>query len=121
MKKCIIADSSPIIRLLLTRIMENLQYEIHEAEDGEEVVELCEKLEPDLIIMDTKLPILDGLDAMYKIRDMQKLNQPRIMFCSGSTDVEHIKEALEGGADDYILKPFDEEIIISKLEILDLV
>ncbi len=121
MRKCIIADPSPIIRLLLTKIMENLQYEIHEAEDGEEVVELCERLEPDLILMDTKLPILDGLDAMYKIRDMLKISQPRIIFCSGMTDVDHIKEALDGEADDYIMKPFDEEIIISKLEILDLV
>ena len=82
MKKCIIADDSKIICMLISKIMGNLGYEILEAEDGEEVVELCEREEPDLIIMDTKLPILDGLDAMYKIRDMLRINQPKIIFCS---------------------------------------
>ena len=120
MKKCIIADDSAIIRMLLAKIMENLQYEIIEAEKKKKVVSLCEKLEPTLIIMDTKLPILDGLDAMYKIRDMLRINQPKIIFCSSITDPERIKEALIGGADDYIMKPFDEEIITSKLDILDL-
>ena len=71
--------------------------------------------------MDTKLPILDGLDAMYKIRDMLRINQPKIIFCSSVNDPERIKEALDGGADDYIMKPFDEEIIVSKLDILNLV
>ena len=107
--------------MLISKIMGNLGYEILEAEDGEEVVELCEREEPDLIIMDTKLPILDGLDAMYKIRDMLRINQPKIIFCSSVNDPERIKEALDGGADDYIMKPFDEEIIVSKLDILNLV
>ena len=67
MAKCLIADDSKVIRMILSKIMSNLKYDIIEAEDGEEVVELCETEEPDLIIMDTKLPILEGLDAMYKI------------------------------------------------------
>ncbi len=120
MKKCIIADDSKIICMLISKIMSNLGYEVIEAEDGEEVVEMCEREEPELIIMDTKLPILDGLDAMYKIRDMLRINQPKIIFCSAVNDPERIKEALDGGADDYIMKPFDEEIIVSKLEILNL-
>ena len=70
MAKCLIADDSKVIRMILSKIMSNLKYDIIEAEDGEEVVELCETEEPDLIIMDTKLPILEGLDAMYKIREM---------------------------------------------------
>ncbi len=121
MPKCIIADDSKIIRMILMKIMENLRYEVIEAEDGEEVVELCEKHEPRLIIMDTRLPILDGIDALYKIRDMQRIEQPKIIFCSAVTDASKIREALDGGADDYIMKPFDEEIISGKLEILDLI
>lgn len=120
MSICMIADDSKVIRMILSKIMNNLKYEVIEAEDGEEVVELCEIKEPNLIIMDTKLPILDGLDAMYKIREMTKIRQPKIIFCSSITDPVRIKEALDGGADDYIIKPFDEEIILSKLEILNL-
>lgn len=121
MPQCLIADDSKVIRMILSKIMNNMKYDVIEAEDGEEVVELCETKEPDLIIMDTKLPILDGIDAMYKIREMQKIKQPKIIFCSSITDPERIREALDGGADDYIMKPFDEEIILSKMEILNLV
>lgn len=121
MPKCLIADDSKVIRMILSKIMSNLKYDIIEGEDGEEVVELCETNEPDVIIMDTKLPILDGIDALYKIREMQRIKQPKVLFCSSITDPERIREFLNGGADDYIMKPFDEEIIISKLEILDLV
>lgn len=121
MPQCLVADDSKVIRMILSKIMNNMKYDVIEAEDGEEVVELCETKEPDLIIMDTKLPILDGIDAMYKIREMQKIKQPKIIFCSSITDPQKIREALDGGADDYIMKPFDEEIILSKLEILNLV
>lgn len=121
MAKCLIADDSKVIRMILSKIMNNLKFDVIEAEDGEEVVELCETNEPELVIMDTKLPILEGIDALYKIRNMQRITQPKIVFCSSVTDPERIREALDGGADDYIMKPFDEEIIVSKLEILNLV
>lgn len=120
MLKCLIADDSKIIRMLLVKIMGNLNFEVMEAEDGEEVVELCQINEPDLIIMDWRLPILEGIDALYKIRNAKKIKQPKVIFCSSMTDVDKIREALAGGADDYIMKPFDEEIIISKLAILGL-
>ena len=121
MSKCIIADDSRIIRMLLSKIMVNLGFEVIEAEDGEEVVEMVELNEPSIVIMDWRLPALDGIDALYKIRSLKKIQQPKVMFCSSIIDIEKIREALDGGADDYIMKPFDEEIIISKLEILGLI
>lgn len=121
MAKCVIADDSRIIRMLLSKIMANLNFEVIEAEDGEEVVEMVELNEPAVVIMDWRLPILDGIDALYKIRSLKKIKQPKVMFCSSLVDVDKIREALDGGADDYIMKPFDEEIIITKLEILGLI
>lgn len=121
MVKCLIADDSKIIRMLFAKIMGNLGFEILEAEDGEEVVELCQQTEPDLIVMDYRLPALDGIDAMYKIRNSRLANQPKIMFCSSLTDLDVIQEAMNGGADDYVMKPFDEEIIISKLAIMGMI
>ncbi len=121
MAKCVIADDSRIIRMLLSKIMTNLGFEVIEAEDGEEVVEMVELNEPSIVIMDWRLPVLDGIDALYKIRSLKNIEQPKVMFCSSIIDVEKIKEALNGGADDYVMKPFDEEIIISKLEILGLI
>ena len=106
MAKCLVADDSKIIRMLFAKIMGNLGFDVTEAEDGEEVVEQCQ---------------LNGIDAMYKIRNSRLEKQPKIIFCSSLLDIEKIEEALDGGADDYVLKPFDEEIIISKLSILGLV
>lgn len=120
MAKCLVADDSKIIRMLFVKIMGNLGFEVIEAEDGEEVVELCQLEEPDLIVMDYRLPVLDGIDAMYKIRNSRIEKQPKIMFCSSMTEESIICEALDGGADDYVMKPFDEEIIISKLAIMEL-
>lgn len=119
--KCIIADDSKIIRMVLSKIFSNLGLSVLEAEDGEEVLELCRKEEPALIVMDWRLPIIDGIDVLYKIRGEYKIRQPRIIFCSSITDEDKIREALDGGADDYLMKPFDEEIIVSKLKILGMI
>ena len=119
--KCIIADDSKIIRMVLSKIFNNLGFSVLEAEDGEEVLTLCEKEEPSLIIMDWRLPIIDGIDVLYKIRGEYKFRQPRIIFCSSMIEPDRIREALDGGADDYLMKPFDEEIIVSKLKILGMI
>lgn len=120
MPRCLIADDSKIIRMLLTKIMENFGFDVIEAEDGEEIITLAKDNVPDIIIMDWRLPAMEGIDVLYKIRSFKKMKQPKIIFCSSSVDIARIREALEGGADDYIIKPFDEEIIGTKLSILNL-
>lgn len=121
MPKCIIADDSKIIRTLLTKIMQNFGFEVSEAEDGDDVLALCIFQEPDLIISDWTLPGMDGIDVLYKIREDKKIRQPRFIFCSSNNDIAAMKQALDGGADDYIMRPFDEEIIGSKLAILGMI
>ena len=64
MPRCIIADDSKIMRILLTKIMENFGFEVSEAEDGEEIIEQCVDFAPDLIISDWNLPLMDGIDAV---------------------------------------------------------
>ena len=121
MKKCIVADSSDLIRLLLVKILTNFGFEVFDADDGEEVIELTRQHSPSLIIMDWNLPIFEGIDVLYKIRSNKNLVQPKIIFCSNITDSLKINLAIQNGADDYIMRPFDEEIISKKLAILDLI
>lgn len=118
MPKCIIADDSKIIRSLLTKIMENFGFDVLEAEDGDEILELLIREAPQLIISDWTLPGIDGIDVLYKIREDRKIEQPKFLFCSSNSEINIMKQALDGGADDYIMRPFDEEIIGSKLAIL---
>ncbi len=118
MPHCLIADDSKIMRMLLRKIMENFGFEVSEAEDGEDVLEQCLSVRPDIIISDWSLPLIDGIDVLYKIRADRKIKQPRFMFCSYVTDAAIIRQALDGGADDFIMRPFDEDIIAGKLAIL---
>lgn len=106
--------------MLLRRIMENFGFDVEEVEDGEELLELSLNSQPELIISDWSLPVMDGIDVLYKIRGTPRIRQPKFIFCSSYTDVNKAQEAVDGGADDYIYRPFDEEIIASKLIILGL-
>ncbi len=120
MKTCLIADDSKIIRMVLSKILSNLGFEVIEAEDGEEVLEKCQKENIDLVIMDSRLQVMESIDILYLMRANKKISQPKVIFCSSVIDEDRIREALQGGADDYIMKPFDEDIIESKITILGL-
>ena len=120
MPRCLIADDSKTMRMLLIKIMENFGYTVEEAEDGEDLLEQCTADMPDLIISDWNLPLIDGIDVLYKIRSNQNIRQPVFLFCSYIKDTEIIRQALKGGADDFIMRPFDEDIIAGKLAILGL-
>ena len=118
MANCVIADDSKVIRMLLSKIMSNFGYNVFEAENGEDLLYQCEKNMPNLIISDWTLPLIDGIDVLLKIRSDKKIRQPIFIFCSYINDVNIISQALNAGADDFIMRPFDEDIIASKLKII---
>ena len=118
MLKCLIADDSKIMRMLLRKIIENFGFEVSEAEDGEDVLEQCVSFNPDLIISDWNLPLIDGIDVLYKIRTDRKIKQPKFMFCSYVSETAIMRQAIDAGAADFILRPFDEDIIAGNLAIL---
>ncbi len=120
MPSCVIADNSKIIRMLLVKIMENFGYDVVEAEDGEVLQRICDKEMPDIIICDWQLPIVDGTDILYKLRSDKKIKQPIFIFCSYIKNIDIMAQALSLGADDYIMRPFDEDIIASKLQIINI-
>lgn len=118
MAACIVADDSKIMRMLISKIMTNFGYDVIEAENGEELLEQCARSMPDTIICDWQLPLVEGIDVLLKIRSDKKIKQPIFIFCSYIKDVNIISQALNAGADDFIMRPFDEDIIASKLRIL---
>ncbi|MCQ2740985.1 MAG: response regulator [Alphaproteobacteria bacterium] len=118
MPTCLIADDSKMMRMLLSKIMSNFGYQVSEAENGEDLVRQCTQKMPDLIISDWELPLIDGIDVLLKIRSTPKIKQPVFIFCSYQKNPEIISQALAAKADDFIMRPFDEEIIASKLKII---
>ena len=107
--KIIIADDEALIRLDLREMLTEAGHTVlGEASDGEEAVELARRLKPDLVIMDVKMPKMDGIQAMIKI--WERSNVPVILLTAKSEDTDKIL-GLNVGADDYITKPFNMEVL----------
>jgi two-component system chemotaxis response regulator CheY len=114
-KTCLIVDDSRIIRKVARRIVEGLGYEVDEAADGAEALAYCTGVMPDTLLIDWNMPVMDGLTFLRRLRAMPGGDAPKILFCTIETRPERIAEALAAGADDYVMKPFDGEILQSKL------
>ncbi|NOV04351.1 response regulator transcription factor [Paenibacillus planticolens] len=106
----IIADDERLIRSSLSSMLDELEIQVHvvgEAKNGEELVELVERLAPDLVFVDIRMPKLTGLDAIKKVKDTAPSTQWVIL--SGFADFEYAREALQLGVQDYLLKPVTPE------------
>jgi two-component system chemotaxis response regulator CheY len=114
-KTCLIVDDSRIIRKVARRIIEDLGFEVDEAADGAEALTYCMGLMPQVVLLDWQMPVMDGLSFLRRLRDLPGGRAPKVLFCTIETRAERIAEALAAGADDYVMKPFDGEILHSKL------
>ncbi|HEV7351725.1 MAG TPA: response regulator [Brevundimonas sp.] len=114
-RTCLIVDDSRIIRKVARRIVEDLGFEVDEAADGAEALAYCAATRPDVILLDWNMPVMDGLTFIRRLRAQSGDTSPKVLFCTIETDPERIAEALEAGADDYVMKPFDGDILHAKL------
>ncbi|MCC5613045.1 response regulator [Nostoc sp. CHAB 5834] len=114
-RTCLIVDDSRIIRKVARRIVEGLGFEVDEAADGVEALSYCAGLMPDVVLLDWNMPVMDGMTFLKRLRQQPGGDGPKVLFCTIETAPERIAEALGAGADDYVMKPFDGEILHSKL------
>ena len=114
LKTCLIVDDSRIIRKVARRIVEGLGFEVDEAADGSEALAFCNGIMPDVILLDWSMPVMDGLTFLRRLRALPGGAVPKVLFCTIETRPDRIAEALSAGADDYVMKPFDGEILQSK-------
>ncbi|MCB1720335.1 MAG: response regulator [Alphaproteobacteria bacterium] len=114
MKSCLIVDDSRVVRKVARRIAEDLGFECDEAEDGQKAYDACQVKMPDAILLDWNMPIMSGIEFLEKLRQMENGNGPKVVFCTTENDMNHIQRAIQAGANEYIMKPFDSEIIESK-------
>ena len=121
MKTCLIVDDSSVIRKVARRILEGLEFQISEAEDGEQALDVCRIAMPDAILLDWNMPRMDGYDFLRSLRRMPGGNEPKVVFCTTENDVAHIARALHAGANEYIMKPFDKEIVEAKFQEVGLI
>ncbi len=114
-RTCLIVDDSRIIRKVARRILEDLTFEVQEAADGAEALEVCVAAMPDVVLLDWQMPIMDGMTFLGRLRALPDGREPKVLFCSVETRADRIAEALSAGADEYVMKPFDGDILQSKL------
>jgi two-component system, chemotaxis family, chemotaxis protein CheY len=116
MKTCLVVDDSSVIRKVARRILEGLDFQISEAENGEEAIEACRDRIPDAILLDWNMPKMDGYEFLRALRRLPGGDKPKVVFCTTENDVAHIARALHAGANEYIMKPFDKDIVEAKFQ-----
>lgn len=121
MKYCLIVDDSSVIRKVARRIFEGFGFHVEEAEDGQRAVDLCRGGMPDAILLDWRMPVMDGIDVLRHVRAMPGGDLPKVVYCMPENDVNRITRALRSGADDILLKPFDRGLVEAKLVDLGLI
>lgn len=115
-KTCLIVDDSRVIRKVSSKIAISLGYVPIEAENGEEALARCKKSMPDLVLTDWNMPEMDGIEFVEKLRSIPTPKEPVVVFCTSNGEAKDIHDGIAAGADDYIVKPFDEAALRAKLE-----
>ena len=113
---CLVVDDSRVIRKVARRILEAHDFDVAEAEDGQQALEACRSRMPDCILLDWNMPVMNGLEFLRRLRAEFGPDKPSVVFCTTETEMSAIELAITSGAQEYIMKPFDEEILLGKLE-----
>lgn len=121
MKSCMIVDDSRVVRKVGKRIVEDMGFTCIEAENGNDAFNQCQESLPDAIILDWNMPIMSGIEFLERLRGMTNGDQPKVIFCTTENDLNQIQRAMDAGASEYIMKPFDSEVITSKFVQIGLV
>ena len=116
-KKLLVIDDSDQIRWFLKHVF-NKEYQILEARNGQDGINVALKEEPDLILCDVMMPVKDGYETCREIKNDPKMAQTPVVMLTAKVESEDVITGIEAGVDDYITKPFDVEILRSKINSL---
>jgi two-component system chemotaxis response regulator CheY len=112
---CLIVDDSSVVRKVARRIVEKFGYEVAGAADGTDALDYVNSHPmPEAILLDWNMPQMQGIDFLESLRKMPNGKDPKVVFCTTENDLAKISRALWAGADEYIMKPFDEDILATK-------
>ncbi|WP_421991546.1 response regulator [Roseococcus sp.] len=112
---CLVVDDSSVVRKVARRILERHGFTVREAEDGQQALEACRTEMPRAVLLDRNMPVMDGIGFLRALRVEFGPDEPIVVMCTTEAGTERILEGLEAGAQEYVMKPFDEEILHGKL------
>ena len=112
---CLVVDDSSVVRKVARRILERHGFTVREAEDGQKALDACRAEMPRAVLLDRNMPVMDGIGFLRALRAEYGPDKPVVVMCTTETGTEKILEGLAAGAHEYVMKPFDEEILCDKL------
>jgi len=115
-RRCLLVDDSRVIRKVAHRIIAELGYQVIEAENGEEALARCRAAMPDLILLDWEMPVMSGVEFVAALRRLDGGAAPKVVFCTSRSETANIYQGIGAGADEYVTKPFDQHILLAKLQ-----
>ncbi len=107
MKHCLVVDDSRVTRKIVCKLIEGLRFAVEEAEDCDAALDLCRRNMPDAIFLDGHMPNTASIEFMRNVRSAPRGAKPIIVYITIENDISRITEAVNAGASDYIMKPFD--------------
>ncbi len=121
--KAMVVDDSRAIRMILTRTLTAMGWQVCEAANGKEAITVLESSPEaiNLVLVDWNMPEMNGLEFVRRVRHDNRYDNTKLMMVTTETQVEQMVTALEAGANEYVMKPFTKDVIEDKLRILGLV
>ena len=114
--KILVVDDEAAIRRLLRNTLTRAGYAVVEAENGEEGLARCRAAMPDLVITDWNMPVMSGIEFVTALRAIPSANPPKVVFCTTNSGARDIHKGIAAGADEYVIKPFDEAALLTRLQ-----
>lgn len=121
MPNALVIDDSRAMRMLIGDALRGIGYSVDEAENGSAAIfRLDDGVSRDVALVDWNMPVMNGLDFIRTVRSDSRFRHMRLLVITSETEAGQVMNALAAGADEYLMKPFSRETLISKLEMLGL-
>ena len=118
--RILVVDDSRVVRRIARRILEQAGFDVDEACDGAEALQHVRRQRPDALLLDWNMPVMNGLECLHALREEFGAEEPSVILCTTENELDFIVSAMAAGAQEYIMKPFDDAILLGKLEQLGL-
>jgi two-component system chemotaxis response regulator CheY len=112
--RCLVVDDSRVVRKVARRFLEANGFVVDEAENGALALEACRSSMPDCVLLDWNMPVMNGIEFLQALRAEFGPDEPPVLFCTTETEMSFIQKAIESGAQEYLMKPFDEALLMDK-------
>ncbi len=113
-RTCLVVDDSRVVRKVARRMLEQHGFAVVEAEDGARALDAVRAHMPDAVLLDWNMPVMNGIEFLRALRLEFGPDNPTVVFCTTESEISFVEKAIAAGAQEFIMKPFDEDILIGK-------